>query len=608
VNVFLVEWAPLEGADLSSVTSALTAYVDEVPFLSAAEIRSWRSPDGSVAVATASHSEQEAAARYAAFDEERFALYAGRPIRWGPDGEADGVSALDPRSYLSPPQGWAEALGGRCTVVRYDRESATLEVFTDTLGSYPVYSTTEDGKSWISNSAAILDSVVGGRSLNTRSLASFLACNWVLGGGTLWDGIVPLPPASVHRYRRDRSVSSERRLTVESRVAAAGRGLDAHEASRVLVSTIRAMADWPGRPVRVPLSGGRDSRLVFAAALRAGFDFETVTTAFPNLSDYPETVDVVLARRIAETYGRSHSVAPPEPGLSVRQSARLLRLAANGLVSLATTGVLRGYEPGRPLPLYQSGQAGEISRRAYVYAFDADSPAKIGEAIYKQFVGALPRPIVNGDAKQVVAEHLSGWIDEHLEQGLALRDLPDVFYLSERLANWAGPSHRVYDYVNDLTSPLWEPALLPHALALPADDREHELFHLRLLEVLAPGLAQIPFDGLAPRWPGHRQTASARAQRYRVLWSRIARELRRRRQAMRDTAAGDPLLEEGLSLARECVSALPGHPAWDVLDRKRVLGLVKRNPASFDPRSRRLLLDLVSVFAAEPGVPDPRTG
>jgi hypothetical protein len=67
-------------------------------------------------------------------------------------------------------------------------------------------------------------------------------------------------------------------------------------------------------------------------------------------------------------------------------------------------------------------------------------------------------------------------------------------------------------------------------------------------------------------------------------------------------------LEEGLSLARECVSALPGHPAWDVLDRKRVLGLVKRNPASFDPRSRRLLLDLVSVFAAEPGVPDPRTG
>ena len=43
-------------------------------------------------------------------------------------------------------------------------------------------------------------------------------------------------------------------------------------AAELLTAATGALADWPGRPNVVQLSGGRDSRVVLAAALAAGAD------------------------------------------------------------------------------------------------------------------------------------------------------------------------------------------------------------------------------------------------------------------------------------------------------------------------------------------------
>jgi hypothetical protein len=55
----------------------------------------------------------------------------------------------------------------------------------------------------------------------------------------------------------------------------------------------------------------------------------------------------------------------------------------------------------------------------------------------------------------------------------------------------------------------------------------------------------------------------------------------------------------GLAETRRRALDAPSHPAWDVLDRRRVLRLLSKSPATFDPRSRRYLLCLATIFVSE---------
>jgi hypothetical protein len=599
VNIFLIGWSATGRPDLNRASTAVRGLVDELAPLDSEAIETWQAPSGHLATVTASHPPEKVHVSYTHFEASRMALFAGRPIHWTPTGQADGRGPLDPRFYLAPPKEWTGTLDGRCTAVRYDEAEGSLDVYTDPLGAYAVYSAQADGTCWLSNKPATLAHLLGKRGLNALALASFFTCSWAVGAATLWEGIEPLARGSLHQFRPDGTRGVNQLLPTQTIGSYFGAGSDPPESARILIETLRAASDWPGRSLRVPLSGGRDSRLVFAAAVAAGLDFEATTIAFPNTPGYPDTSDVVIARRLAEASGQTHSIAPPTQGLGVRRSARLLRLLTNGLVSIGTTGLLTPPQDGVSLPLIHSGQGGEVAR-AY-YGIGDGSAEKLANSIYRHIVPPLPRPIVTSDAEQMVRDFVLDWVKEHLDGGIAPADIPDTFYLLEKMSNMFGPSQSAYEWSSDVISPLWTSRLLRHELALPATERERELFHLQVLEAVAPELARIPFEGVNPQWPGFRSQGSTRMQRYQILASKIAHELRRRARAhrSRDAGAVDPLLAETLREARDCMLALPSHPAWDVLHRKRVRRLLSRTPANVDPRSRRYLLGLATVFAAE---------
>src|SRR5438067_675793 len=66
--------------------------------------------------------------------------------------------------------------------------------------------------------------------------------------------------------RDERGWRHKRLITDKAVASLIGAGFDARRAAADLVETLRALNDWPGRPGVVSLSGGRDSRIVFAAA------------------------------------------------------------------------------------------------------------------------------------------------------------------------------------------------------------------------------------------------------------------------------------------------------------------------------------------------------
>jgi hypothetical protein len=358
---------------------------------------------------------------------------------------------------------------------------------------------------------------------------------------------------------------------------------------------VRALADWPGRPSVVPVTGGRDSRLVLGAALAAGIDFTTTTGGEPGQPD------VETGRRLAQAAGVPHSIVEHDPHGSVmtdwRRAAELLSLTTSGTSSLSdAAGFPFGPRPG-PLVLWHSGQGGEVARAYYGLGEGLDRDGLI-ERQYRAFVARRPgrTEMIGSQGQRLVREQIGQFVDEQLGAGVAPVDVPDMFYLQRRMGTWAGPSHGAVEFVRDTTSPLWSHRLLRDELGLPAGDRARELFHLRVLERLAPQLVDIPFEDDRP-WPARQSDLARRVQRGRVLARKVRGEvLRRARAARAPSPPGEDPFARVLPEIRDAVLSQPGHDAWQVLDRARVEALLRSPAGALDTMSRYYAWRLATAF------------
>jgi hypothetical protein len=452
---------------------------------------------------------------YVHVGDDGIAMYSGRPIVWSSAG-----NPLDARFWLDP-----HDLDGRYVGVRIVNDEVT--VFADALGAYPVYRRRDGAVS--NNAFALRES----SSMRLDVLASLLGGGWSLSGDPVWEGVERIPPE-----RPDRPMDP----------------FDPDRAASILVATVRALADWPGRPSVVPVTAGRDSRLVLAAALAAGIEFETTTGGEPG---HP---DAEIGRRLAEVAGVPWKPIEHDPHGSVesdwRRAAELLWLASSGTASLGdAAGFPHGPRPG-PLPLWHSGQGGEIARHYY------GSGSGDADLLYRRFVGRRPgrAEILNAEGERLLRAQV-----KEFARGQRADDMRDLFYLHVRMGTWAGPTHGAVEFVRDTTSPLWSRKLLPDLWA------GRGRFHDEVLERLAPQLATVPYE----RTP--------------TLPRKVVAALKRR------LSADDPFARI-LPEIREAVLAQPQHAAWHVLDRARVEELLAAAPRTLDTMSRYYVWRLATVF------------
>jgi hypothetical protein len=330
-------------------------------------------------------------------------------------------------------------------------------------------------------------------------LCALLNPGFPLGSVTPFSGVTALA-GSVTLRLRDGSAARVRAPGTDDGAVDGGRP-GAGGVADALVAAVAALRD-AGEPVQLSLTGGKDSRLIAAALVKAGVPVTGVTHGFP---DHP---DVVAAAEIARRLGIEHVVrTPTAPGQRVDV---LGRIRATVLVA---DGMLSAFENvGRPDPaaspaLTAGGHGGELLRGGYAEtagrsgssgglrgalspARRAARSAELLRRLTTKHIGLIRR----GPAASYVAS-LAPWTARLARHPLhALDD----FYLVNRAGRWSAAARQAYLLRERIVQPLFDDRVVLAARTVPLADRVRGSLSAAVLAELSPALTDVPLAGKPP--------------------------------------------------------------------------------------------------------------
>jgi len=336
------------------------------------------------------------------------------------------------------------------------------------------------------------------------------------------------------------------------------------EISEIVTSTLTLPAS---RPI-ADLTGGRDSRLVLAAALHAGVaDRFTFRTDGP-----PELPDVQVAERLARDLGLSYESSLRMPAGHRRYEERLHTFVE------VTGGITNAWDVKAPTggfgAVRLSGANGECLRAQAVLDPPPLSPEHLVRLFDDTFRFGQLELLHPEVAFQYREEALSVLMSEPSGRTHAL-DLLESFQIRTRARARYGPldelerAHRVLG--------LYSITAIRAAFSLPPLDRHTGRVHHELMQRASPVLTRHPFAGsaasqrLRPRsHDAHRSTSPASAMTIPLM----------ARLRMSNLDDHRPALEAVLADER--------NPAWDLIDRQRAIDALARGSTLARPERAEL--------------------
>jgi hypothetical protein len=244
------------------------------------------------------------------------------------------------------------------------------------------------------------------------------------------------------------------------------------------------------KPIDLPLSGGKDSRAIFALLLHAGLRDEIASIWTRGTLYSPEVLAAQDLCRAASFHG--HEVRRPPHISPARVSAgtmvRTLDLG-EGMLSLFDFCAIDPHATFR-------FQGHELGLRAGRFA-------KCRTASLEQFVedalGTWSDPLGVGRATAELRSELRALFEEEHARGTPVEDLGDAYAVFHRLPDWAGVINAVDYCSGPISNPLLERRAVELAFSVPARFRRGELFHYLTLLHAFPPFLDVPFAD--QKWP-----------------------------------------------------------------------------------------------------------
>jgi asparagine synthase (glutamine-hydrolysing) len=190
----------------------------------------------------------------------------------------------------------------------YDAHQQRLFLARDRAGEKPLFYHLANGRlQFASELKALLANPANSRCIDAEALDCYLAMGYVPGELCMLQGYKKLPPAHAMRFDLQSGQAQVWRYWQLPELSAVQNTLD----EEVLLSELEVLLEDAVRrqmvadvPVGVLLSGGVDSSLLTAMAVRSSSRVQTFTISFPGYGKFDETEH---ARLIARHFGTQHT-------------------------------------------------------------------------------------------------------------------------------------------------------------------------------------------------------------------------------------------------------------------------------------------------------------
>ncbi|WP_116090617.1 hypothetical protein [Sphingomonas crusticola] len=397
--------------------------------------------------------------------------------------DAQAVAALLAR----PGQTLPADIAGEYAILRL-HPCGTAEAFGDPAGLHQIFHHSE-GAPILSNRAAFVATVAGDRRPDSRAGLWLGAIGYRVGAASAWAAARQLPQGGRMTALATGSVSHVTALQLP-----AARGY-VHGGEELLAAgleqakaAVRLAAN--GATLDLPITGGKDSRVVLAIALAAGLR-DRLTLFTRGYAGHP---DVVVGAQLAREIGIPHRrEAPLGSDLPADLPPRaFLRLLA--IIAWQTDGAMGGWDnvSGRTIgkATLVSGHLGEVLKG---YAKRVPEGPRDGVEMVRLQAPFDPMELLRGPARAHLAEQLEEQMAAARAAGADEPDLPDLFYWQNRVPNWLGGIRSIKSFERQPILPLGVPALMRLAFQMTAAERKAELAHFKLIEAAAPELLDLPF-------------------------------------------------------------------------------------------------------------------
>ena len=383
-------------------------------------------------------------------------------------------------------------IGGEYAVARLYADG-TLTAFSDTAGLHQLFHGRAE-RPVVANRAGLVAALLDDRTSDPAGLNWLAAIGYRVGTATAYravtqlaqehvltvdaDGLASRPsPTPIVRFDGERGFSPVLDPLLDEGIAQAQ-------------AAILLGAGGEG-PIDLPITGGKDSRVILALCLAAGLR-DRLTLFTRGYAGHP---DVVAGAGIAAALGLPHRREAPhgsdEPAhwSCDRFFAKLMaqtwqtdgmvggwdlilgeRIATDTLITGHMGEMLKAYSK-RPLP---AGGLDPIAMVKLQAPFD-------------------PMALFLPEAREALATQLAMQMAQARGQGAREADLPDIFYYRNRIPNWLGAIRAIKSFERQPVVPLGAPALLRLAFRLTPEERKSELLHYKIIEHCAPELLPLPF-------------------------------------------------------------------------------------------------------------------
>lgn len=369
-----------------------------------------------------------------------------------------------------------------------------LEIVNDPLGVYPVFVAQQGDEFLISNSATALAVLTGRSEFDPLGISTFLDMRWPMADRTLIQGVTVLQGGqrwdfSATKGFRQQSYYCYQQLAQTKR----------HFDEAILAQLVGAMSgqlrqlSLQARSLHIPITAGRDTRVMVALSLK-----HQLAAEFFSVGD-SRREDVQTGMAIAQQYQLAHR--HDEIDLEFisdnwQQLAEQVICRNDGLVTLAHIHNVVDTVSYDYLPIMLYGVGGEIARghgHDVRTSFRQPNAAQITRYLQDFHRGTKPI-LLTAVSRQLSRRYLREFVDNALEDGFLVGDIPEVFKILEKTRRWGGHQSRQVRHQFNVFSPFATRPYVEAVFELSPPERVMEVLPLGIIRAAAPELLEFSFD------------------------------------------------------------------------------------------------------------------